>query len=163
MVLCGLPGVGKTTLAMEISTLMDATILSTDKIRKELFKRPTYSRNERKLVYDVMLLFAKYIHDAGKTCILDATFSRQRSRDQIKQALGLKKEHLFIVQCVCPEEIVISRLTIRKDMYSDAGLHVYKKMKKIFEPVRGEFVTIDTSKSPKDNAAFIIDKIRKMS
>jgi hypothetical protein len=163
VVLCGLPGVGKTTLADEVSALMGAIVLSTDKIRKELFKRPTYSRNERKLVYDVMLLFAKYLHDAGKLCILDATFSRQRSRDQLKQVLGLKEEHLFIVQCVCPEEIVISRLTVRKDMYSDADVQVYKKMKKIFEPVLGEHITVDTSKSPKDNAVFIIDKIRKMS
>ena len=35
IIICGLPGVGKTTLAKEIAPLVDAVLLSTDKIRKD--------------------------------------------------------------------------------------------------------------------------------
>lgn len=47
IVICGLPGVGKTTLAKEIALLVNAVLLSTDKIRKELLSRPTYGRKKK--------------------------------------------------------------------------------------------------------------------
>jgi predicted kinase len=89
IVICGLPGVGKTTLAKDIAPLVNGVLLSTDKIRKELFSRPTYGREERKLIYDAMILIAKYLHKAGINCILDATFTRESSRLEIKKKLGL--------------------------------------------------------------------------
>ena len=36
VIFCGLPGTGKTTLAKELAPLIDAVVLSTDKIRKQL-------------------------------------------------------------------------------------------------------------------------------
>ncbi|MGI8831838.1 MAG: AAA family ATPase [Nitrososphaeraceae archaeon] len=88
IVICGLPGVGKTTLAKEIAPLINAVILSTDKIRKELFSKPMYGRRERRLIYDVLILLAKYLHNAGINCILDATFTIERSRREIKDVDG---------------------------------------------------------------------------
>jgi len=73
VIVCGLPGVGKTTLSKALAPLIDAIILSTDKIRKELIPNPTYSKKEREFVYEMLLLIAKYLHNAGKNCILDAT------------------------------------------------------------------------------------------
>ena len=34
IIICGLPGVGKTTVARELAPLVNAVILSTDKLRK---------------------------------------------------------------------------------------------------------------------------------
>lgn len=73
VIVCGLPGVGKTTLANNLAPLLNASVLSTDKTRKELIPHPTYSARERELIYDVMLLLAKYLHGLGVNCILDAT------------------------------------------------------------------------------------------
>ncbi|HSF00672.1 MAG TPA: AAA family ATPase, partial [Nitrososphaeraceae archaeon] len=87
ILICGYPGVGKTTLANELGPLINAVILSTDKIRKELIDKPTYNEQEKKLIYDVLILIAKYLHNAGKNCILDATFNSQESRDDIKKKL----------------------------------------------------------------------------
>ena len=56
MIICGLPGVGKTTVAKELAPLVNAVILSTDKIRKELLSRPMYGWREKRLIYDVMIL-----------------------------------------------------------------------------------------------------------
>ncbi|MHC4711475.1 MAG: AAA family ATPase, partial [Planctomycetota bacterium] len=58
VIVCGLPGVGKTTFAKKLSPLINAIVLSTDKIRKELIPLPTYEKEERKLIYDVMILLA---------------------------------------------------------------------------------------------------------
>ena len=136
IIICGLPGVGKSTLAKNLAPIINSTILSSDKIRKELFPNPTYSPFERKLVYDVMTILAKYLNEAGCNCILDATFNREDSRLEIKDKLQLHESEFQIVECFCPEEVVISRLKSRRDDYSDATIEVYQKMKKIYEPVR---------------------------
>lgn len=159
VIVCGLPGVGKTTLSKKLAPLINAIVLSTDKIRKELIVSPTYEKEERKLIYDVMILLAKYLHSSGTNCILDATFNREESRVDVKKKLGIHDKDFFVIECTCPEEVIIPRLRERKDDYSDAGIDVYQKMKKIYEPVKGEHITVDTTLDPQINAKLVSKKI----
>jgi len=159
VIICGLPGTGKTTLAKALAPLLNAVVLSTDKIRKELIEHPTYSKQERRLIYDVMLLLAEYLHNAGINCILDATFSRRRSRKEAIRKLELQPFEFHIVECVCPEDVVIARLCARKGDYSDADVLVYKKMKEVYEPVQEEHISADATRSPECIAKDIADKI----
>ena len=159
VLICGLPGVGKTTIAKNLAPLIDASILSTDKIRKELISNPTYQKEERALIYDVMILLAKYLQQSGRNCILDATFNKEDSRNQVKNALNISEDQFFIVECTCPEKIIFSRLKNRKDDYSDADVLVYQKMKKIYEPVKGKHITVDTSQDSEYNAKLIFKQI----
>jgi predicted kinase len=147
IMMCGLPGVGKTAIAKDLAALVKGSVvLSTDKIRKELISKPTYKKQERRLIYDIMLLLAKYLHIAGIDCILDATFNKESSRKEVKERLSLTRDQLCIVECICPEEIVIRRLKNRQNGYSDADLSVYRKMKRIYEPVKGDrHIVVDTS------------------
>jgi len=161
VIICGLPGVGKSTLAKNLAPIINSTILSSDKIRKELFPNPTYSPFERKLVYDVMIILAKYLNEVGCNCILDATFNREDSRLEIKEKLHLDDREFQIVECLCPEEVVISRLKSRKNDYSDATMETYQKMKKIYEPVKVEHIVIDTALSPQENSHRIVEEIKR--
>ncbi len=159
VIVCGLPGVGKTTFAKKLSPLINAIILSTDKIRKELITSPTYELEERRLVYDVMVLLAKYLHDSGTNCILYATFNREESRTEVKKKLEIQDDRFFVIECMCPENVIISRIKERKNDYSDANVDVYQKMKKIYEPVKGKHITIDTTLDPEKNAKLVSTKI----
>jgi predicted kinase len=141
---CGLPGVGKTTLARSVASLTDACMLSSDKIRKELIHYPTYSSAERRLVYNVLILLTKYLSGAGMDCILDATFNRERSRSEVREKLRQNDVQLFVIECICPEDVVLKRLGSRKNDYSDADYSIYAKMKNIYEPVQGEHLVVDT-------------------
>jgi predicted kinase len=161
VIICGLPGVGKSTLAKNLAPMINATILSSDKIRKELFPNPTYSPFERKLVYDVMIIIAKYLNKVRCNCILDATFNREDSRVEIREKLQLDDKEFQIIECFCPEEVVISRLKSRKDDYSDAIIPVYQKMKKIYEPVEIEHISIDTTLDPQENSHRITEEIKE--
>jgi predicted kinase len=142
---CGLPGVGKTSLAAHLAPLIDAVVLSSDKIRKELITRPTYSKQEIRLIYNIILLIAKYLRNAGLNCIIDATFNKEKSRKEFKKKLELP---VRIVECICPESIIVQRLRARKKGYSDADFSIYKMMKKNYEPIREDHITVDTSQSP---------------
>jgi predicted kinase len=154
-----LPGVGKTSLAKELAPLINAVVLSTDKVRKELIPNPTYTKEEKGLIYDVMLLLARYLHNAaGVNCILDATFNTEESREDARKKLGnISPDQIYIIECICPEDIIISRLKARKGDYSDADIGIYKNMKLIYEPVKDKqrHIIADTSQDPKINAGEI--------
>jgi predicted kinase len=163
IIVCGLPGVGKTSLANELAPLIRAVVLSTDKIRKELISKPTYRIQERKLIYDIMLLLARYLHDAGINCILDATFNTENSRRELKKSLNLSSSsQINIVECTCPEHITISRLRSRKNDYSDADISVYKRMRSIYQPIKEKHIVVDTSQqSTYMNAREIANQLLK--
>ena len=161
VIICGLPGVGKTTLASGLAPLINATVLSTDKIRKELLATPTYIWEERRLVYDVMTLIAKYFQNAGVNCILDATFSTESSRNEVRRKLAPTPNQFSIIECICSEDIIMSRLKNRENDYSDADISIYRKMKNIYEPVRGEHIIVDTSNPSDVDMKRIADQIFK--
>jgi len=139
--------------------LINAVVLSTDKVRKELIPNPTYTKEEKGLIYDVMLLLARYLHNAaGVNCILDATFNTEESREDARKKLGnISPDQIYIIECICPEDIIISRLKARKGDYSDADIGIYKNMKQIYEPVKDKqrHIIADTSRDPKINAGEI--------
>ena len=62
------------------------------------------------------------MHNAELNCILDATFNTERSRKELIEKLDITSQHIHMVECICPEHIVISRLKNRKGDYSDANI-----------------------------------------
>lgn len=162
IILRGLPGTGKTTIAKEISLVINISILSSDKIRKELFEIPSYNRWERKLVYDVMLLITKYLHNAGHDCLLDATFSRKTFIEEIHWRIKVSYDEIFIIECRCSENIILSRIRNRKNDYSDANVETYRRMRQYFEPVSHKnLLILDTSLPIQFNIKKILSFIKK--
>jgi predicted kinase len=160
ILICGYPGVGKTTVAHELAPLINAVVLSTDKIRKEFIDKPNYQEEEKRTIYKILLLIAKYLHNARVNCILDATFYNQKSREDVKTKLNLRNDQYKIIECICPEELVISRLIDRKNAYSDADISIYKMIKKIYEPIKEKHITVDTSQSLKKTIAEVVNRLQ---
>jgi predicted kinase len=112
-----------------------------------------------------MLLVARYLHNAaGINCILDGTFNSEESRKKaIRTLASVSPDQIYIVECRCPEDIVISRLKARKGDYSDADIGIYKKMKQLYEPVKDKdtqrHIVADTSRDSKMNAEEIKARI----
>ena len=65
-----------------------------------------------------------------------------------------------IIECICPEELVISRLTDRKNHYSDADISIYQKIRKIYEPIKEKHIIVDTSHSLKTTIAEVVNRLQ---
>ena len=160
ILICGYPGVGKTRVAHKLAPLINAVVLSTDKIRKEFIDKPSYGEEEKRKIYKIFILIAKYLHNANVNCILDATFYNQRSREDVKTRLNLRNDQYKIIGCICSEELFISRLKDRKNDYSDADISIYHKIRKIYEPIKEKYITVDTSHSLTKTIAEVVNRLQ---
>lgn len=80
VVACGPPGVGKTTVA-EAAAHLDAELLRTDVVRKELFPEPTYTDEEIDRMYRELFARAGGLLETGRSVVLDGTFRRQAQHE----------------------------------------------------------------------------------
>ncbi len=142
IIVCGLPGTGKTTVAKKIVTKIGGILLRTDVIRKELIEKPTYSEEEKQTIYSELFLRAKELIKNGKDVILDGTFAKKKNREKAKE---ISKEQI-IVEIICPENIIKERIEKRIGDESEANFIHYLKYKKFFEEITEEHIIIDTSK-----------------
>lgn len=79
----GLPGAGKTTFAGSLSYWLKVAHLRGDKIGLELFRFPTFSPQERQMVYSEMNRRAGESLRAGKHVLYDAAVNTRVQRDQL--------------------------------------------------------------------------------
>ncbi|MDO8663579.1 MAG: AAA family ATPase [Candidatus Wildermuthbacteria bacterium] len=162
ILVCGLPGSGKTRVAREISEKMKISLFRTDEIRKKLFKKPKYTSYEKWLVYQVMFLLAEAFLENKMSVILDATFPWRSARMRAIKIAERYKTSFRIIEVKCPEEILLKRIARRfkKGGLSDADENIYFKIKKEFEPISDKHPVIDTSGDFEETKAQILKIIR---
>lgn len=162
IVVTGLPGTGKTTIAEALAKEADAVVFSTDKIRKMIFEKPIYDEEDKRIVYNTLFSQTKKYLTVGKNVILDGTFYTKVLRERAKEVGKSFSEKVFFVYCDTPEELLKERIDKRKDEFSDADYSVYLKMKKIFEEFEGDVIIIDTSNPVNTNIDIIKTRIYSM-
>ncbi|MGE4345080.1 MAG: AAA family ATPase [Geoalkalibacter sp.] len=123
----GLMGAGKSTLALELSRANGANLLRSDVVRKHLaglhestpapanFARGIYTPEWNRRVYDEMLRQTQALLSDGRSVIVDASFSRKQDRVQFRQlARRMQKPSLFI-HLACDTETLERRLQQRRE------------------------------------------------
>jgi predicted kinase len=145
-VVCGLPGVGKSTVARAIAARLPATVFRTDVIRKELFADPGYTTAETVAVYDELLTRAYDRLDVGESVVLDATFTTRDRRIQARDLTTQVGARFGLVHVDC-EEAVLRRRIRERDGVSDADLDVHLEFRDRFDAVELDHVVIDNSGS----------------
>jgi adenylylsulfate kinase len=114
----GLPGSGKSTIARELENSLskicvDAITLNLDEIRKIITPNPSYTNEERDIVYGALAYMAKLLVVTGCTnVVIDATGHRKAYRDRARTLIPEFAE----VYIKCPLEICQEREASR-----DAG------------------------------------------
>lgn len=163
VMVCGLVGVGKTTIARQISQNLEATYLSTDQTGYLLFgAERRYDEAYYKRVYDHMMQEISRALRCGGSIVLDGTFLKTETRERFFDAFQ-QNASLWTIYVTCAEEIVKARLERRAHDalltrgYSEAHFEVYQVMKqkllqgRDYSVPRGErvsLITIDTTTQP---------------
>jgi len=146
ILVCGLPGVGKTHFAKALAKKTGAVHISSDQIRMKEIKQRTYSQEEKDRIYGLLADEAAG-HLGKKDVILDATFYLAKYRDMVKEAAEDAGVQFRIICCTLEESELRQRIEKRSKEKSDseADFEVYLKVKAKFEPIMEEHLEIDTA------------------
>ncbi|HVO64123.1 MAG TPA: AAA family ATPase [Terriglobales bacterium] len=150
ILMAGLPGTGKSTLAKALAAKLSGTILSKDTIRHAIFdpRDVEYSTEQDDFCMEIMLQAAAYIfqRDHNRYIFLDGrTFSR---RYQIDRAIDFA-QHLSqpwrILECTCSDETAKTRLEQASDHPAgNRDFDLYQEVKCRFEPITLPKSVVDT-------------------
>jgi predicted kinase len=145
VVVCGLPGAGKTTVAEHAVDTLDAELLRTDVVRKELFPDPEYTPGEMRAVYDELLARAADTLRAGDPVVLDGTFKERELRGEARRTAEDVRVPLTLVKVECSEDVVRERIRARSGDESDADFAIHQQFREQFETIAGEHALVDNS------------------
>ncbi len=155
----GLSGTGKSTIAELISQEIGVPLLQTDVIRRKLFpdlqasmtyNGGSYSLENRARVYRALHREAEQFVSHGRSVVLDGTYLTRESR---QGAAALAQQHgaeLLSVRCDCPDAVAAERIrsrALRPDAISDAdpGFPILQRVDE--EPDAPDTRTIDVDTS----------------
>lgn len=144
---CGLPGTGKTTVASAVAERLDARLVRTDVVRKDLVDEPEYTAAETRRVYDAVLSRARRTLVGGRSVVLDGTFRTGGLRERARETAASTTVEFDLVKVECDESVVRDRIAAREDDESDADFTVHRLLSGEFESVTAPTLTVDNSGS----------------
>lgn len=128
----GLPGSGKTTIAGLLADRLGAVLLSSDRVRKELagldparhatapYRAGIYSPEHTARTYAELLRRAEELSGRGESVVLDASWAAAGERDRA-HAVALRTHSTAVaLRCDAPAAVTDARLRTRTGSLSDA-------------------------------------------
>ncbi|MFG3292954.1 AAA family ATPase [Streptomyces sp. NPDC048179] len=152
----GLPGSGKSTLSGALADRLGVTLLSSDRIRKELAGIPAeqsaaagygeglYTPEWTARTYAALLDRAAILLSMGESVVLDATWSDAGQREAGARTAERVGADLVALHCRVPDNVSAARLGTRTPGASDAGPDIARAMA-AREPLWPEAAPLDTS------------------
>jgi len=174
VVVSGLMGTGKSTLARTLSTELEIEMIRTDEVRSKLFPvvggndafgRGKYSLEARRRVYDEVLRRATERLSSGVSVILDGTYTRAADRELALQRGRQLGSDVLSVQCVCPREVAIERIQTRLRQVepdaSEARPEMYDRQAAEWETSsdRGSTCTVETTESIAEQLGVVFESL----
>ena len=139
----GLPGSGKTTLAHALSLAINAKHRNSDVIREKMNYRGRYDRSSKRTVYLRLLSEVEELVAAKNNVIVDATFYKKNLREPFLKLARRQKIPAIWIE-VTAEEAVIKKRLAEPRPDSDANFTVYRMLKKQYEPLNQDHLILES-------------------
>lgn len=153
VVVLGLPGSGKSFFASRLATAIHADYINSDRLRKKMIARRTYSIKEKELVYNELLKQMRQAIKQNKNLVLDATFYKNQIRNKIKEETTDAVEIVF-VEIRANETLIKERLQLSRED-SEADFTIYKTIQRQWEPMEEQHLILQ---STNDNIESMLEK-----
>ena len=163
VILCGLPGTGKSHFARELVRRAPFVWLNSDRTRKLLVDRPIYSRREHRRVFSAMHVLTRgYLRD-GYSVVFDATNLNENVRRPLYESANEVGVQPLIIRFTAPSDLVYRRLRDRADgvgeaSQSDATWDVYSRMAVADQPVPRPHLLVG---GPEDMESVMLEALRQ--
>jgi adenylylsulfate kinase len=152
VLLAGLPGTGKSTLARALAAKLGGVVLDKDRVREALFPgaMTDYTRDQDDLCVRAMLEAAEYLTERGRASFIfidGRTFSKRDQTDEVIGAAERAGARWRILHVTCLDAVAEERLS-RKDPENPAGnrdVALYQRIKASFEPIAYPKLDVDTT------------------
>lgn len=157
VLMAGLPGTGKTTLARALAQRTNGRILSKDEFRHSIFlpEEIEYSSRQDDFCLQLMFETAGYLlsYSPAKFVFLDGRpFSRRYQIENVLTAAASLHQPWRILECVCSEETARRRLeadaSTGKHPAGNRDFQLYLRVKERFEEILHAKTIINTDRSP---------------
>ncbi len=151
VMMAGLPGTGKSTLARAVAEHLGGMVLDKDLVRASVFppKSIEYSTRQDNYLVQLMLDEAEYVLrvQPARIIFLDGRpFSKKYQVDAVVDFAKSIGTPWRIVECVCPEAVALRRL--KEDLEHIAenrGPTLYQKVKASFQRIRRRKLVVQTT------------------
>jgi adenylylsulfate kinase len=156
VLMAGLPGTGKTTLARALAERTNGRLLSKDEFRHSIFlpEEIEYSSRQDDFCLQLMLGTAGYLlsQNPAKLLFLDGRpFSRRYQIENVLTAAASLHQPWRILECVCTEETARQRLGAdslkANHPAGNRDFQLYWKVKERFEELLHPKTVINTERS----------------
>ncbi len=166
----GLPGTGKSTIAGAVADEIGAVLLSSDRIRKELsglppmrpaaeaYRRGLYDTEHTSRTYSEILRRAAALIDRGESVVIDASWSDPVWRGEAATRAGSGHAELLQVRCWAPPAVRQQRIRGRVPGPSDANSQIADRMEHDVLPWP-EALVLRTDDTVEEAVARLLDEL----